>query len=104
MVEPRNSSPQKGYPDHTSPHQSSDPKTALIEEMLLFRNAVCHEHALTINHNHCIGCALVMEYMEKNHANIEYGSQHQWEIESAFCLMHERDIIKDFLERKSGAQ
>lgn len=83
----------------TSP---SDPRPidSLLDEMIAWRQAVCFEHALTIDHKHCIGCTLVMEHMQKNHPSMEYGTEDQWVQESAFCALHEREIFKEFLRTK----
>ena len=88
-------------PPDGSLSRSEDKTDSYIEDMLQWRNAVCHEHALTINHTHCIGCELVLRYMQKEHPNVEAGTQKQWELEAAFCLIHERDIIKEFIRSRS---
>ena len=72
----------------------------MIDGMIAQRNAVCDEYALKINHRHTIGCLLVQDYMQKNHANLPYGSQAQWVEESAFCALHERQMILDFFRSK----
>jgi hypothetical protein len=72
----------------------------VIDEMIEYRQSVCQEYALTINHQHCIGCSLVLDFMQKEHPNMVYGSVDQWVIESAFCARHEREIFIDFLKTK----
>lgn len=76
------------------------PLVALLDEMIAQRNAVCHEFALTVDHKHCIGCSLVMDYMKNHHPNLEYGSQAQWIEETAFCALHERKMFEDFLKAR----
>ena len=75
---------------------------AFLEELLLYRNEVCYEHALTIDHKHTIGCTLVMKHMQATHPNLEYGTEAQWAEEAAYCLCHERDIIAEFLAKKGS--
>lgn len=84
-------------PPSASPAPPS-PLAALLEGMIAHRNAVCQEYALTINHRHCIGCTLVMDYMKAHHPNLEYGTQAQWVEESAFCALHERQLFETFLK------
>ena len=78
----------------------SNPLALLLDEMIAARNAVCQEHALTVDHKHCIGCTLVMDYMQKHHPNLQYGTQQQWIEESAFCALHERQMFEDFLRSR----
>lgn len=66
--------------------------------MIAQRNAVCQEYALTVDHKHCIGCTLVMDYMKTHHPQMKYGSQEQWIEESAFCSLHERKIFEDYIK------
>jgi hypothetical protein len=68
--------------------------------MVAHRNAVCEEFALTVDHRHCIGCTLVMDYMKTNFPNLQYGTQEQWIQESAFCALHERQLFADYLRSK----
>lgn len=83
-----------------SSHPDPKPIDSLLDEMIAFRQQVCTEHALTIDHKHCIGCLLVMDHMQKNHPNMVYGSEDQWVQESAFCAWHEREIFKEFLRQR----
>lgn len=73
---------------------------SLMDEMIAYRQSICTEYALTINHQHCIGCSLVLDFMQKEHPGTVYGSVDQWVIESAFCARHEREIFCDFLKTK----
>jgi len=68
--------------------------------MIIYRNEICKEFALTMDHKHCIGCVLVMEYMQKNFPDMTYGTEEQWIEESAFCQLHERDIFSQFFKDK----
>jgi hypothetical protein len=68
--------------------------------MIARRNEVCQEYALTINHQHCIGCMLVLEHMQRNHPEMKYGTVEQWVEESAYCGRHEREIFREFLRSK----
>lgn len=81
-----------------SPSASPSKLHQLLEEMIARRNEICREFALTIDHKHCIGCTLVMDYMMKNHKDLPYGTEQQWIEESAFCQLHERDIFAQFLK------
>jgi hypothetical protein len=85
------------------PPSPSSPGKARLEDFLhglvAHRNQVCHENAITIDHKHCIGCVLVMRHMQDNHPGMEYGTEAQWIEESAFCAMHEVDLMRDFIER-----
>jgi len=72
----------------------------LLDGMIAARNAVCQEYALTVDHKHCIGCTLVMDYMKNHHPAMEYGTQAQWIEESAFCSLHERQMFADFLKSR----
>lgn len=83
-----------------TPSKSPSPLAALLDEMIAARNAVCQEHALTVNHKHCIGCVLVADYMKTHHPNLQYGTQDQWVEEAAFCALHERKMFEDFLKAK----
>jgi hypothetical protein len=68
--------------------------------MIAHRNEVCQEFALTVDHKHCIGCTLVMDYMKQHHPSLEYGTQEQWIEESAFCALHERQLFAEYLKSK----
>jgi hypothetical protein len=70
----------------------------MIEE----RNVICTEHALNVDNKHCIGCLLVMKYMEEHHPKMVYGTIEQWAVEAAFCARHEREIMADFMRRRGG--
>ena len=65
--------------------------------MIARRNEICREYALGVDHKHCVGCMLVLKYMEDNHPGTEYGTQDQWLQETAYCQLHEREIFKQFL-------
>jgi len=69
----------------------------ILDEMIQNRNLICSEHALNVDHGHCIGCVLVMKYMKDNFPDMQYGTMEQWAEESAFCGRHEREIFSDFL-------
>lgn len=86
----------------TAPLSTSqpDPLANLLDEMIAARNAVCQEFALTIDHKHCIGCTLVVDYMKTHHPTMEYGTQQQWIEESAYCSLHERQMFADFLKSR----
>lgn len=92
--------PLQGIPGPENAPQ--DPKLAYIEQMLMFRSAVCHEWAINADHNHCIGCTLVLDFMRKHYPNMKYGSKEQWEMESAFCMHHESAIIAEFIRQKEA--
>lgn len=92
--------PIHGYPSGDSPARAPDPQDALIEEMIQYRQAICMEHAINADHHHCIGCKLVMDHMQQNHPAVKYGTADQWVLEAAYCSLHERDIVKEFLRRK----
>ena len=72
---------------------------AFLEELLLHRNEVCHQHVIEADHQHCIGCTLVMDHMRRNFPDMKYGTEEQWIEESAFCLAHERDILAEFISK-----
>jgi len=80
------------------PSASPSKLQQLLEEMILYRNEICREFALTVDHKHCIGCTLVMDYMMKNFPQLPYGTEQQWIEETAFCQLHERDILAQFLK------
>ena len=85
--------------DGTSKSQS-DKKSVLgplLDEMIQHRNLICSENALNVDHGHCIGCLLVMKYMQDNFPTMQYGTIEQWAEESAYCSRHEREIFADFL-------
>jgi hypothetical protein len=84
-------------PQSNSP---SDPLAILLDGMIAHRNEVCQEFALTVDHKHCIGCTLVMDYMKQHHPSLEYGTQEQWIEESAFCALHERQLFADYLKSR----
>lgn len=89
----------------SGPAPSSPGRTSLggfLEELLLYRNSVCYDHALTIDHKHTIGCTLVMKHMQEHHPGMEYGTESQWAEEAAYCLCHERDIIAEFIAKKGA--
>jgi len=71
--------------------------------MIEYRNSICNEHALNIDHRHCIGCMLVMKHMKENHPDMVYGTEKQWIEEAAFCARHEREIFDEFF-RQEGAK
>ena len=68
--------------------------------MIAHRNAVCEEFALTVDHKHCIGCTLVMDYMKTHHPHLEYGTEQQWIEETAFCALHERQLFEEHLKMR----
>ena len=82
------------------PSTSLDKLTALVDGMVAWRTEICPEHALTVNHQHTIGCVLVMDYMQKHHPNLAYGTQAQWIEEAGFCTLHERQIFIEFLRSR----
>ena len=89
-------------PEGIEPPTGLEAFDELIDSFMLERASVCHEYALDLNHQHTIGCVLVMKHMKDNHPDLKYGSRAQWEEEAAFCLRHEREIFKRFLLEKMG--
>ena len=92
-----------------SPSSSEEKRAALVnllDEMIRCRNDICSEHALNVDHAHCIGCVLVMKHMQDNFPGMKYGTIEQWAEEAAFCHRHEREIMADFLISRGlgGAQ
>lgn len=87
--------------------ESGDTLGDFLDRMIQHRNSVCYEHALNVDHRHCIGCVLVMKHMQENFPNMQYGTEEQWVQESAFCALHERELFREFFaaeqERKNGA-
>lgn len=77
---------------------------AVIDAFLQARTVVCHEYAMTVDHQHTIGCLLVMKHMKDNHPNMKYGTQAQWTEEAAFCQRHEREIFKRTLLERLGEE
>lgn len=73
-----------------------------LERMIEYRSSICHQHAIDIDHQHCIGCVLVMEHMQKNFPQMAYGTEEQWVEEAAFCQIHERDIFAEFMAKEAG--
>ena len=74
--------------------------TSFLDRMIAYRNAICDEYTLKVDHRHCIGCLLVMQYMKENHPNMQYGTKKQWEEEEGYCARHEREIFKEFMSQE----
>lgn len=92
-------------PSAASPSPSEDPRDELqrfLDDLIEDRNAVCTENALNVDNKHCIGCMLVMKYMQEHHPNMVYGTIEQWAVEAAFCARHEREIMANFIKSRRG--
>ena len=75
-----------------------------LDRMIQYRNTICNEHALNVDHRHCIGCSLVMQHMQENFPKMVYGTDQQWIEEAAFCARHEREIFREFFRREQAGE
>lgn len=84
--------------------QSQQKFDELLNEMIIQRMEVCSHYGIKASHRHTIGCTLVLQYMKEHHSDVEYGTQKQWELEAAFCVRHERELMKRFLLERMGPE